>query len=208
MVIAGLAAGLVLAAALIGGQTSLRAQAAAEGPGPAVGISLRDLSEQPTHTTVDRFMVDVANLSAAEAYQVSVSGSAATLGIGGCGTASQTRTVTGVEAETLTFLLYACAVGGRDGDGGGAPGRVEQQRGVSQPGPARGSDSGVRARGRAGGAGSGGAGGDARDCAEYQLRSDYDHLSPGQLARAERRRAGAHGFRAAVLAGRRSAATL
>ncbi len=39
------------------------------------------------------------------------SDSAATLGIGACGTAAQTQTVTGVAARTLTFVVYACAEG-------------------------------------------------------------------------------------------------
>ena len=40
------------------------------------------------------------------------SDSAATLGIGGCGTASQTQKVTGVAAKTLELFVYACAEGG------------------------------------------------------------------------------------------------
>ena len=76
-------------------QAPLLAQAAG---GAAAGIRLSDLSEQPTHTTVDRFTVEVTKLSAAVAYEVIVSSdNAAGLGIGGCGTASQTRSVTGVE---------------------------------------------------------------------------------------------------------------
>ena len=109
------AAGLLLAAALLGYSTPLLAQegdgAAAEASGTGTGIRLSDLSEQPTHTTVDRFTVEVTKLSAAVAYEVIVSSdNAAGLGIGGCGTASQTRSVTGVEAQDLTFFVYACAV--------------------------------------------------------------------------------------------------
>ena len=37
-----------------------------------------------------------------------MSSDSAGLGIGGCGTASQTQTVTGVAAQTLTFFLYVC----------------------------------------------------------------------------------------------------
>ena len=50
----------------------------------------------------------MVNLSAAETYQVSVSSDSAGLWIGACGTASQTETVTGVAAQTLTFFLYVC----------------------------------------------------------------------------------------------------
>ncbi len=99
MVVAGLAAGLVLAAALIGGQTSLQAQEGDATPsenssaGPTIRLS--DLVDQITYTIVDRFEVKLSSLSASETYQVSVSSDrAASLGIGGCGTASQTRTVT------------------------------------------------------------------------------------------------------------------
>ena len=57
-----------------------------------------DLSDYPTHTTVDRFEVEVFNLTATAAYQVIVSSDSAGLGIGGCGTAAQTQKVTGVAA--------------------------------------------------------------------------------------------------------------
>ena len=93
-------------------EAPLQAQEAADGasaPGP--GIRLVDLSDYPTHTTVDRFEVEVVNLSATAAYQVVVSSDSAGLGIGACGTASQTQTVTGVVARTLTFVVYACAEG-------------------------------------------------------------------------------------------------
>ena len=90
-------------------EAPLQAQEAADGasaPGP--GIRLVDLSDYPTHTTVDRFEVEVSNLTATVAYQVIVSSDSAGLGIGACGTASQTETVTGVAAQTLTFFLYVC----------------------------------------------------------------------------------------------------
>ena len=81
-------------------EAPLQAQEAADGasaPGP--GIRLVDLSDYPTHTTVDRFEVEVVNLSATAAYQVVVSSDSAGLGIGACGTASQTQKVTGVVAQ-------------------------------------------------------------------------------------------------------------
>ncbi len=84
---------------------------AQEAESAGVGIRLSGLSDYPTHLTVDGFMVELTNLSATEEYQVTVSSDSAGLGIGGCGTASQTATVTGVEARELRFLVYACAVG-------------------------------------------------------------------------------------------------
>ena len=85
---------------------------AQEAESTGVGISLGDLSNYPTHLTVDGFMVELANLTATEEYKVVVSSdNSARLGIGGCGTASQTATVTGVETEEVRFLVYACAVG-------------------------------------------------------------------------------------------------
>ena len=84
------------------------ATAAEDQSGPGPGIRLVDLSDYPTHTTVDRSEVEVSNLSAAVAYQVIVSSDSAGLGIGACGRASQTETVTGVAAQTLTFFLYVC----------------------------------------------------------------------------------------------------
>ena len=84
------------------------ATAAEDQSAPGPGIRLVDLSDYPTHTAVDRFEVEVSNLTATVAYQVIVSSDSAGLGIGACGTASQTETVTGVAAQTLTFFLYVC----------------------------------------------------------------------------------------------------
>ena len=76
-----------------------------------VGIRLVDLSEYPTHLTVDGFDVELTNLTTAAAYEVVVSSDSARVGIGGCGTQSETAPVTGVEARVLSFAVYACAVG-------------------------------------------------------------------------------------------------
>ena len=90
-------------------EAPLQAQESDGGSDGEVGIRLVDLSGHPTHTTVDRFWVELSNLSSTVAYQVIVSSDRATsLGIDGCGTASQTEAVTGVAAQTLTFLLYVC----------------------------------------------------------------------------------------------------
>ena len=99
-----------------GGQAPLRAQeadaATAEGSGTQVGIRLVDLVDRITYTIVDRFEVKLTNLTASETYQLIVSSdSATTLGIDGCGAASQKRTVTGATSQNLYFIVYACAVG-------------------------------------------------------------------------------------------------
>ena len=76
-----------------------------------IGIAFDDLSSVPTHTTVDRFHVKVTNLDASATYEVRVSSDRPTgLGFGACGTASQTQTVSGAAAHTVTFVLYACLV--------------------------------------------------------------------------------------------------
>ncbi|MCY3957186.1 MAG: fibronectin type III domain-containing protein, partial [Chloroflexi bacterium] len=96
---------LLLSAVWLGQVAPLLAQ---EG----VGIAFDDLSREPTETTVDRFGVELSNLDAATTYAVVVASDNATaLGIGGCGTAAQTQTVTGVTAQDLAFVVYACALG-------------------------------------------------------------------------------------------------
>ncbi|MCY3913949.1 MAG: fibronectin type III domain-containing protein [Chloroflexi bacterium] len=75
------------------------------------GIRFIDLSEYPTHLTVDGFEVELTNLSSVVTYEVVVSSDSVRVGIGGCGTQSQTATVTGVAARKLSFAVYACAVG-------------------------------------------------------------------------------------------------
>ena len=89
---AALAALGLLSFAIIGGEESVGAQEA------GVGIRLGDLSNYPTHLTVDRFLVELTNLTATEEYRVTVSSDSIRVGIGGCGTASQTQTET-VTAE-------------------------------------------------------------------------------------------------------------
>ncbi|MCY3748012.1 MAG: fibronectin type III domain-containing protein [Chloroflexi bacterium] len=77
-----------------------------------VGIAFDDLSREPTETTVDRFGVELSNLDAATTYAVVVASDNATaLGIGACGTAAQAQTVTGVTAQDLAIVVYACALG-------------------------------------------------------------------------------------------------
>ena len=104
MALATVAAALLLSAAWLGQIAPLLAQ---EG----VGIAFDDLSSYPTETGVDRFYVQLTNLDADVAYQVIVSSdNAAAVGVGACRTSSQTRSVTGVEAQDLRFFVHACAV--------------------------------------------------------------------------------------------------
>ena len=104
MALAAVAAALLLSAAWLGQIAPLLAQ---EG----VGIAFDDLSSYPTETGVDRFYVQLTNLDADVAYQVIVSSdNAAAVGVGACRTSSQTRSVTGVEAQDLRFFVHACAV--------------------------------------------------------------------------------------------------
>ncbi len=108
---------LLLSAALLGRLTPLQAQegeAAAPQATGASGVSIRldDLVDLLTYSIVHRFEVQVSNLDAAVTYDVMVSSSnAPALGIGGCGQAAQTRTVTGATSQTLAFIVYACGLG-------------------------------------------------------------------------------------------------
>ena len=102
--LAALATALLLSAVWLGHVAPLLAQ-------DSVGIAFDDLSSYPTETGVDRFYVQLTNLDADVAYQVIVSSdNAAAVGIGACRTSSQTRSVTGVEAQDLRFFVHACAV--------------------------------------------------------------------------------------------------
>ena len=60
---AALAALGLLSVAIIGGEEPVGAQ---EAESAGVGISLDDLSNYPTHLTVDRFLVELTNLTATE----------------------------------------------------------------------------------------------------------------------------------------------
>ena len=108
VIAAALAALGLLSVAIFVGEAPLWAQ---EAESAGTGISLGDLSDYPTHLTVDGFVVELSNLTATEEYQVTVTSDSARVGIGGCGTSSQKATVTGVAARELRFLVYACAVG-------------------------------------------------------------------------------------------------
>ena len=104
VVLAAVVGALMLSAVWLGQIAPLLAQ-------DGVGIDFDDLSSYPTETTVDGFNVQLTNLDADVAYQVVVSSNNPTaVGVGACRRASQTRSVTGVEAQNLRFFVYACAV--------------------------------------------------------------------------------------------------
>ena len=162
-------------------------------PSAGAGIHLGGLSSYPTHTTVDRFEVEVSNLTATAAYQVIVSSDSAGLGIGACGTASQTETVTGVAAQTLTFFLYVCTEDSGTLTAELRPDRRQRpaEAAVTQrlsvvaiPDEAL-----ADARGGAGSGAQRGAGGHARDRVGDPLRHRHEHVVPGEVEPAQRRRA-------------------
>ncbi len=116
--LAAVAGLLLVSAALLGHftPTPSRAQegeAAAPQATAASGVSIRldDLVDRITYTIVDRFEVQVAGLDASAAYEVRVSSDSARLGIGGCGTATQTQPVTGVTSHDVLFIVWACGLG-------------------------------------------------------------------------------------------------
>ena len=115
--------------------------AARDASGTEVDISHSDPSGYPAHTTFDRIEVEVVNLTAAVANQVILSSDTASLGIGGCGRASQTHKVTGLASQTLRLLVYPCAVGSGTVSPAAARGRPGKpgwsgQRAGSNAGPA------------------------------------------------------------------------
>ena len=112
-VVAGL---LLLSAALLGQYTPLQAQgeesSEAEGaPRNVAGVRISGLSGTLTSGSSDSFTVEAFNLTTVLAYEVIVSRNNSTLGIGACGTASQSRSVSGVDSQRLTFTVHGCALG-------------------------------------------------------------------------------------------------
>ena len=109
---------LLLSAVLLGHWTPVQAQED-EAPAPqatgASGVTIRidRLVDRITYTIVDRFQVQLSGLNAATSYEVRVSSDGPRLGIGGCGTAArtQTATVSGVTAQDLLFIVWACGMG-------------------------------------------------------------------------------------------------
>ncbi len=113
----GAVAGLLLvSAALLGQYTPLQAQeetgSEAEGaPRNVAGVRISGLSGSLTYGGSDSFTVEAFNLTTVLAYEVIVSRNTSSLGIGACGTAAQSRSVTGVDSQRLTFTVHGCAAG-------------------------------------------------------------------------------------------------
>ena len=107
---------LLVSAALLGQYTPLQAQeeesSEAEGaPRNVAGVRISGLSGSLTYGGSDSFTVEAFNLTTVLAYEVIVSRNSSSLGIGACGTASQSRRVSGVESQRLTFTVHGCAAG-------------------------------------------------------------------------------------------------
>ncbi len=100
---AALAALGLLSVAIFGGETPLWAQ---EAESNGVGISLDDLSDYPTHLTVDGFDGGADQSHGDRGIPGRRVERQRRVGIGGCGTATQKATVTGVEEPRAQ--LRAC----------------------------------------------------------------------------------------------------
>ena len=111
----GVAGLLLLSAVLLGHWTPLLAQET-EGEGAAEPKSVADvrisgLSGTLTYGGRDGFTVTASNLTTVVGYDVIVSRNNGTLGIGACGTGSQTQRVSGVTSQNLRFTVHGCAAG-------------------------------------------------------------------------------------------------
>ena len=113
--LAAVAAALLLSAAWLGQIAPLLAQetegeAAAE-PKSLAEVRISGLSGTLTFGDRDSFTVTASNLTTVVGYDVIVSRNNGTLGIGACGTSSQTQRVSGVTSQDLRFTVHGCAVG-------------------------------------------------------------------------------------------------
>ena len=111
----GVAGLLLLSAVLLGHWTPLLAQetegeAAAE-PKSVAEVRISGLSGSLTYGSSDGFTVTASNLTTVVGYDVIVSRNNSSLGIGACGTSSQTQRVSGVTSQNLSFTVRACAAG-------------------------------------------------------------------------------------------------
>ena len=111
--LAAVAGLLLLSAAVLGGQGPVGAQEA-EGeaePKSLADVRISGLSGTLTHGGRDGFTVTASNLTTVVGYDVIVSRNNASLGIGACGTSSQTQRVSGVTSQNLSFTVHGCAAG-------------------------------------------------------------------------------------------------
>ena len=111
-VVAGL---LVVSAAWLGGQGPVGAQdgegEAAADPKSVAEVRISGLSGTLTYGGRDSFTVTASNLTTVVGYDVIVSRNNSTLGIGACGTGSQTQRVSGVTSQNLSFTVHGCGAG-------------------------------------------------------------------------------------------------
>ena len=111
-VVAGL---LVVSAAWLGGQGPVGAQdgegEAAADPKSVAEVRISGLSGSLTYGGSDGFTVTASNLTTVVAYDVIVSRNNGTLGIGACGTGSQTQRVSGVTSQNSASRCTAVGPG-------------------------------------------------------------------------------------------------
>ena len=113
--LAAVAGLLLVSAAWLGGQGPVGAQEAeaeaAADPKSVAEVRISGLSGTLTYGGRDSFTVTASNLTTVVGYDVIVSRTNGTLGIGACGTGSQTQRVSGVTSQDLRFTVRACAAG-------------------------------------------------------------------------------------------------
>ncbi|MDE2904420.1 MAG: fibronectin type III domain-containing protein [Chloroflexota bacterium] len=106
---------LLVSAAWLGGQGPVGAQEAeAEGeaePKNVAEVRISGLRGTLTYGGSDGFTVTASNLTTVVGYDVIVSRNNGALGIGACGTGSQTQRVSGVTSQNLSFTVHGCAAG-------------------------------------------------------------------------------------------------
>ena len=84
---------------------------AAADPKSVAEVQISGLSGSLTYGGSDGFTVTASNLTTVVGYDVIVSRNNGTLGIGACGTGSQTQRVSGVTSQNLSFTVRACWAG-------------------------------------------------------------------------------------------------
>ncbi len=112
----GAVAGLLLvSAAWLGGLGPVGAQVAegeaAADPKSVAEVRISGISGSLTYGGSDGFTVTASNLTTVVGYDVIVSRNNGALGIGACGTGSQTQRVSGVTSQNLSFTVRACWAG-------------------------------------------------------------------------------------------------
>ena len=113
--LAAVAGLLLVCAAWLGGQGPVGAQEGeregAADPKSVAEVRISGLRGSLTYGGSDSFTVTASNLTTVVGYDVIVSRNNGTLGIGACGTSSQTQRVSGVTSQDLSFTVHACWAG-------------------------------------------------------------------------------------------------